>query len=198
MILLIRFWGDVKNLGWRLYKNGANEIVSPLSAPSLIIYPKQTEKCNVFYPKEVRMGLRDEAYEKLEILKLLIKHEDIRLKPYKDTKGILTIGVGRNLERGISIEEALYLLDNDLEWVIRALKGYDWWEDLNGARKVALMDMMFNLGAKRFAAFRNMIKELRYGDYVAASKEMLDSKWAREVGNRAREDAKIMETGVLR
>lgn len=186
-----------KIYGGGLYKKGTNCYVSSPSVPHLIIYPKQTEKCNVFYSKEVKMGLRDEAYEKLEILKLLIKHEDIRLTPYKDSEGILTIGVGRNLERGISIEEALYLLDNDLEWVIRALKGYDWWKDLNGARKVALMDMMFNLGAKRFAAFRNMIKELRYGDYGTASKEMLDSKWAKEVGNRATEDAKIMETGML-
>jgi lysozyme len=47
---------------------------------------------------------------------LLIKHEGIRFTPYKCSMGRWTIGIGRNLsDKGITKEEALYLLDNDIK-----------------------------------------------------------------------------------
>lgn len=56
----------------------------------------------------------------------LERHEGLRLKPYKDTVGKLTIGIGRNLDdKGISRKEAFALLDNDIAEVVRQLEQVD-------------------------------------------------------------------------
>ena len=58
------------------------------------------------------------AYRMESMIGMLKRHEGLRLKPYQDTIGKLTIGYGRNLDdRGISKEEAEYLLRNDISRV---------------------------------------------------------------------------------
>jgi len=128
----------------------------------------------------------------------LLRHEGIRTKPYEDSEGILTIGVGRNLEdKGLSESEVMYLLNNDIDDAYmncrRLIPGFS---RMNGVRKGVMVNMMFNLGAPRLMGFRKMMAALRIGDYETASYEMLDSKWHRQVGERARELAKQMKEGV--
>ena len=130
---------------------------------------------------------------------LIIKYEGIRLKPYEDSLGNLTIGIGRNLsERGISRAEAFALLRNDLRWVKEELEKYDFYKALNPVRKAVLINMMFNLGPERFSSFKKMISALEIGDFRSASVEMLRSKWAVQVGVRAIELAKLMLTGEMK
>lgn len=125
----------------------------------------------------------------------LILHEGLRLKPYRCTEGKLTIGVGRNLDdRGINKAEALYMLDTDINLVKGAL-GYQWYHDMDPVRKKVIIDMVFNLGLSDFLQFQRMIKSLQIGDYLTASKEMLDSKWANQVGSRAVRLSKMLMTG---
>lgn len=125
----------------------------------------------------------------------LILHEGLRLKPYRCTEGKLTIGVGRNLDdRGINKAEALYMLDTDINLVKGAL-GYQWYHDMDPVRKKVIIDMVFNLGLNGFLQFQKMIKALQTGDYLTASKEMLDSKWANQVGSRAVRLSKMLATG---
>ena len=125
----------------------------------------------------------------------LILHEGLRLKPYRCTEGKLTIGVGRNLDdRGINKAEALYMLDTDIKLVKGAL-GYQWCHDMDPVRKKVIIDMVFNLGLSGFLQFQKMIKALQTGDYLTASKEMLDSKWANQVGSRAVRLSKMLMTG---
>jgi lysozyme len=125
----------------------------------------------------------------------LILHEGLRLKPYRCTEGKLTIGVGRNLDdRGINKAEALYMLDTDINLVKGAL-GYQWYHDMDPVRKKVIIDMVFNLGLNGFLQFQKMIKALQTGDYLTASKEMLDSKWANQVGSRAVRLSKMLMTG---
>lgn len=133
------------------------------------------------------MSLRDD----------LIRHEDIKLKPYRDSEGVLTIGVGRNLEdRGISREEALYLLDNDIRDHTDELRArFPVVDALTPARRDVLVNMAFNLGVPRLATFKRMWAAIEAGDYHRASMEMLDSKWARQVGKRAIELADTMRRG---
>lgn len=130
--------------------------------------------------------------------KLIKEHEGLRLKPYECTAGKLSIGYGRNLDdNGISEVEANALLDNDLDSVCLRLESQDFWPSLCAARQAVLMDMCFNLGWPRLSGFRKMLGYVRLADYQAASREMLDSKWARQVGGRAEKLAKIMRTGEV-
>lgn len=123
--------------------------------------------------------------EKLEVL--LISHEGERLKPYRCSAGKLTIGVGRNIEdRGISHDEAMYLLSNDIQICIDELtRRLPWFAHAPETVQIVLIDMCFNLGAPRLMQFRRTLSFLEKGDYMAASSEMLDSSWAKQVGKRA-------------
>ena len=132
-------------------------------------------------------------------LKQQIKlHEGVEYRVYEDTQGILTIGVGRNLEdRGLSEDEVDYLLNNDIKICVKELKGsFDWYDDLDDIRKRVLVDMMFNLGMPRLKGFVKMLEAIESGAWGAAAEEMLDSTWARQVGNRADRLSEMMETGT--
>lgn len=136
-----------------------------------------------------------EFYERLKTQ--LILHEDLKLKPYRCTAGKLTIGVGRNLEdRGISKKEALYLLDNDIEEVTGELsRRLPWFADLNGPRKAVLIDMAINLGVDGLMAFKRTLAAIARGDYAEASREMMNSKWYRQVKSRGVRLVNQMRTG---
>jgi lysozyme len=123
-------------------------------------------------------------------------HEGVEHKPYKCTAGYLTIGVGRNIEeRGLSDDEIDFLLDNDVQIVVDELgRTYDWFFDLSEVRQRVIADMVFNLGLPRFSQFKNMIAAIEAEDYVQASNEMMDSRWAEQVGLRASRLAEMMET----
>lgn len=134
----------------------------------------------------------------MNIRDLLMKHEGLRLKPYRCTAGKLTIGVGRNLEDvGISAQEAQELLDNDIFKVQKqAAESFDWYFDLNKARRDVIVSMIFNLGLEGFRGFKKTIKHIVDKEYEAASEEMLNSKWAQQVGKRAYELSEMMRTGA--
>lgn len=125
----------------------------------------------------------------------LILHEGLKLKPYRCTENKLTIGVGRNIEeRGITKAEALVLLDNDIEAVASELGKYSWFRDQDEIRKRVLIDMGF-MGVPRLLGFKKMITALEKKDFQTAASEMLDSKWAGQVGERATRLARMMITG---
>ena len=154
----------------------------------------------------------------------LILHEGLRLEVYKCPAGYWTVGVGRNLEgkpltkgeqeyilgcsglepeqviailkeRGISKDEALFLLANDIEDAVKDLSHFEWYENLDPIRKKVVIDMRYNLGPTRFRQFKRMIAALAAGDYKAAAAEMVDSAWYRQVGTRARRLVEMMRTG---
>lgn len=131
--------------------------------------------------------------------KQLVLHEGLKLTPYRCTADKLTIGVGRNLDDvGITQAEAEFLLDND---ILRCCDDLDrnmsWWRDLSETRQRVLIDMVFNLGISRFMKFQNAIDALANGNYAGAAAEMLDSRWANQVGQRATRLAQAMETDQL-
>jgi len=132
------------------------------------------------------------------LVDMLIRHEGLRLKPYTDTVGKMTVGVGRNLtDVGISKQEAMYLLHDDIQRVQAELAQQPWFSGLNEARQMALTDMAFNLGLQGLLGFKKAIEALQGGDFQAAATEMLNSKWAGQVGARAQELANIVRTGEL-
>ncbi len=127
----------------------------------------------------------------------LVRDEGVRLKPYRCTAGKLTIGVGRNLEdRGITTREAQMLLENDIADVVLELRAaIPWIDELSDARQRVLVNMGFNLGVPGLLKFKNTLAMIRNHQYVEASKAMLDSKWAKQVGDRATRLAKMMKDG---
>jgi lysozyme len=127
----------------------------------------------------------------------LRRHEGWRARPYRDSVGKLTIGCGRNLDDvGLSDDEIALLLSND---IARTRAGLDthlpWWRSLSEARQRVLADMGFNLGIGRLMEFRLMLDAVQRGDFAAAASQMLASRWAGQVGDRATELAKVMRTG---
>jgi lysozyme len=131
-----------------------------------------------------------------KLIKMLRHHEGVRHKPYKDTVGKLTIGVGRNLDdNGLSDDEIDYLLQNDINRCMSEAMTYDWFKDLNDARRAVVLSLLFNLGKPRYDKFVKHHEAMADGHMLVASRELLDSRWAKQVGRRANEMAKQLETG---
>ena len=113
-------------------------------------------------------------------------HEGLKLQVYKCPANRLTIGYGRNLDdRGISREEAEMLLLNDLETSTKEAKKFEFYENLTSNRQDVIVEMIFNLGLTRFKKFKKTIGYINQANYSAAADEMLDSRWAKQVGQRA-------------
>lgn len=132
------------------------------------------------------------------LIQQLKRHEGFEPKPYYCTAGKLTIGYGRNLDDvGVTESEAVELLRQDI-----ARARHDVFVNiaiaqlLDDARLDVLINMCFNMGIYRLMGFRKMLTALEQRDYVQASVEMLDSRWARQVGSRAVELSVQMQTGM--
>lgn len=128
----------------------------------------------------------------------LVRHEGLRLKPYRCTAGKLTIGIGRNLEDcGISQAEAYVLLENDIQNCEKQLLDEipEIYNTLDEVRKSVLLNMCFNLGIGGLLGFNNTLSFIVAGDWERAANGMLASKWAKQVGMRAIELSEIMRKG---
>ncbi len=131
------------------------------------------------------------------LIEQLTKHEDCKLKPYRCTAGKLTIGVGRNLDdRGITAAEAHHLLGNDIAKCAKELdNSVQWWRQMNLTRQRVILDMCFNLGLEGLLKFTNTLEAMKNEHYSSAADNMLQSKWAKQVGQRAKTLATMMRVG---
>lgn len=128
----------------------------------------------------------------------LLRHEGLRLKPYRCTTGKLTIGIGRNLDDcGISQTEAYALLENDIHNCQKQLLEEipEIYNHLDEVRKSVLLNMCFNLGIGGLLGFNNTLAFIAAGDWERAANGMLASKWAKQVGRRAIELSELMRKG---
>ena len=134
-----------------------------------------------------------------KLLEMLKRHEGVKSHVYLCSAGYETIGVGRNISKsgmGLSDDEVDYLLENDIERVIKELSSeYPWFNTLDDVRKDAMIDISFNLGATRLRGFKRALAAMEVADYTTAAKEFLDSKWSRDVKGRATELCYMIETG---
>lgn len=134
-------------------------------------------------------------YDRLKLT--LTRHEGSRDKPYFDSVGKTTIAIGRNLDDvGLFPDEIDLMFRNDVRRCERELRNqFKFFDDLNSPRAEVLLNMAFNLGLPRLKGFKRMFVALSQENYREAAVEMLDSKWARQVGNRAKELSNVMERG---
>ena len=121
---------------------------------------------------------------KQDLINRLIDEEGLKLFPYTDTKGKLTIGIGRNLtDIGITRDEAIYLCNNNIDNTINALRAnLFYFDSLPDNVQLVLTDLCFNMGIGTLLTFHNTLAYIKSGDYADASKELLNSQWARDVG----------------
>jgi lysozyme len=155
--------------------------------------------------------------DRAKLLAQLIKHEGKKAKVYKDSEGILTIGVGFNLERAeakksiealgldfekvksgkqeLSQEQITKLLEQDANAAIANCKVvFPKFVELSDVRQRVLVDMMFNLGKGRFSKFEKMIAAVKKNDFVTAADEMKSSKWYAQVKDRGKTLERMMRT----
>lgn len=120
--------------------------------------------------------------------------EGLELFPYKCSEDKLTIGYGRNLEdRGITEQEAEYLLENDITKAEReATSLVNDFNGLNDNRKIVLVSMVFQMGRTGVSKFVKMLDAIDRNAFRTAANEMLDSKWARQTPERAKRMADRM------
>jgi len=131
-----------------------------------------------------------------ELLESVKRHEGYRSRAYQDSLGVWTIGWGTNLQE-LEVDSGTATL-----WLLQKLKesatlagGFPWWNDLNGARKDVIVEMIYNMGLPRFGGFKMMLRALADKNFDKAAAEMLDSKWAAQVGKRADRLAQQMLSG---
>ena len=135
-----------------------------------------------------------------KIIEMLRKHEGVETHAYKCTADKTTIGVGRNIDPnggiGLSNDEIDYLLANDVERVDAELfQVFSWYDDLDDPRKDAIMDMCFNMGLPRLMQFKKALGAMSAKNYDSAAVEFLDSRWAKQVGQRAISITDIIRSG---
>lgn len=115
-----------------------------------------------------------------DLIKQIKEHEGLVLKPYKCPVGKLTIGYGHNLEdNGLTKTACEYILFEDIEEAKRNLYAIftrDFFDSLSDNQKIALVDMMFNLGLSRFLTFKKFILAVKNKDFIKASAEIINSR----------------------
>ena len=129
-----------------------------------------------------------------DLVDQLKTHEGYRAKTYKCTSDKLTIGIGFMVsELSLDLDICEEILKRKLLQQEDELRSnFDWFDSLPKKAKIVLMDMAYNLGVPTLKKFKLTIGYIKDCKWKDASLEMLDSKWARQVGNRATNLSKMM------
>lgn len=144
----------------------------------------------------------------------LMLDEGLRLKAYMDTRGFLTVGVGRNLDGNpltsseiafvghnartlpITHDQAIYLLHNDEGKTLAELSDcVSWWTDLPDIPSRVMIDLMFNMGEHTFEQFHQFFALMHTGAYAKAGDDLETTAWYKQVGNRGPRLVKMLQTG---
>jgi lysozyme len=128
-----------------------------------------------------------------ELIDKLIEHEGVKSFVYNDINGYSTIGIGRCVDSriagsGLSIDECMYLLNNDINKFKKQIQSYDWFQQLDSVRQDAIVELCFNMGTNNFLKFKKTIAALQQKNFKLASKELLNSNWANQVGKKRAND----------
>ena len=138
----------------------------------------------------------------------LASEEAERLVAYRDSLGILTVGIGHNCQSKpvegvtkpgdyISPELEQQLFDSDVDDAVAELDKYlPWWSQLDDARQNVMVDLCFNMGIGTLRTFVHTLSLIEEGAYGAAANGMAHSLWARQVGTRAEFLEAAMRSGV--
>lgn len=130
----------------------------------------------------------------------LIDHEGLKHYAYTDSFGNITIGVGRNLSKnsqGLSTEEIIILLNNDILRCRNQLSNFEWYSSCDPIRQDVLTELCFNVGYSGFMKFKNLISNVTQKNWNDSSQDLLASSWANQVGEvRSKDMANRLRTGM--
>lgn len=129
----------------------------------------------------------------MNVADLIREHEGRRAVPYLDSEGILTWGIGRNIQEvpfsGDEMALVTQLVDlmfaNDLRACRADMLSFPWFAQLDEVRQAACLDLRFNLGASGLREFKKFLAALARSDWDRAADELRASKWHQQVGRRA-------------
>ncbi len=140
-----------------------------------------------------------------EIKAMIKRHEGVRNKPYKDSLGLWTVGVGHLIGDGKSLppewdrvfsdEEVNALFEEDYAVHKKAAEQIPGFTQLNQTGQGALTDLTFNMGGKWYKKWPKFTKSISEGNTEDAAKSLEDSKWYGQVGNRAPEIVSMVRAG---
>jgi lysozyme len=138
----------------------------------------------------------------LDLLKKELRSDEgFKPQAYKDSLGFWTIGIGRLCDAGkpgsgLTEEEGLYLLGNDIKRTTDALVAQlPWVKNLSDARQRALVNMAFQLGIDGVLGFKHTLALIQSGDYAAAADNAMQSLWAKQTPNRAKRVTDMIRNG---
>ncbi len=131
-----------------------------------------------------------------DIIEQLKIHEGYKPKVYKCTAGVDTIGIGfaiKDLELSedvceLILKEKLQALEERFE------DKFDWFKTSPIEVRNVMLNMAYQLGFRGFCKFKKTLSYLQNAEWESASKEMLDSKWAKQTPNRANELSEIIKS----
>lgn len=130
----------------------------------------------------------------------LESEEKFESSVYQDHLGYWTIGIGRMVDKrlggGITYEEALYLLENNIKSELAGLrKALPWFDGLSDARQRALVNMAFQMGLDRLLGFKTTLGLMKAGRFEEAAQQALKSKWAQQTPERAARMTRMIKEG---
>lgn len=133
---------------------------------------------------------------KVKLMAQIQPEEGVVLHAYQDSLGYWTIGIGRLIDArkggGISMEEALYLFQNDVDKRLTELAQYQWFVNQDDVRQAALADMDFNTDLLHFPHF---LAHMLDKDYAGAVAQLTGTPWEKEIGSRATRLEQMILTG---
>lgn len=132
-----------------------------------------------------------------QLVQDLTRDEGRRNRPYRDTRGVLTVGVGRNLSKPLSDAVIDLLLDEDIEEALASLDQHlPWWREHPPEVQRVLANMCFNMGIGTLLAFHRTLGFIQGRQYADAAEELMHSNYALQVGKRAERLAEILRNVV--
>ena len=129
-----------------------------------------------------------------ELKKRIKKNEGFSLKPYKDQLGYLTIGYGHLilpnetylLKNKTNKPQLNSIFDEDFERALGDYKRFIKQKHHNRKDKELLIEMTYQMGAKRVLKFKKLISNMQKNKKHLVCFEMMDSLWYTQTPNRVK------------
>lgn len=153
-------------------------------------------------------------YIKTRMEKMHRFEEGVRDKPYKDSLGYWTIGIGHLMDERIGgflpsyarreLDSYGFITDETISRLyqedMKAIKAdldraLPWAAELDDVRYMCLLDMCFQMGITKLLTFKNTLMYIQNREFARAADNMLLSLWAKQTPSRARRRATEMRTG---
>lgn len=131
------------------------------------------------------------------IFEQLERDEGVKRTMYRDELGNPTVGVGHLLTTPLSYRAIRQILEDDVAVAYETLTTrLPWVTTLSDARRGALINLTFNMGIDGLLGFAKMLRAIQAGDCDTAATELLNSRYAKQVGDRAQRLATQLKTDV--